>query len=448
MRIKEFLFESASGNMLVKNGITYLPLNTWLKQELGNEPDSEMDEAFYGDFMAPGKDVSDASMNDFLAKVKDEQLLKYAKMSVNPNNAKFVGKPEKYEKALATKQAAIDELGRRESQPTMRSRKEKEDDFLNKPHMHAAPVHFIDNGKEVNVEEIRNIIKTRPKQILGTNAKMDHSGGVDQVYFKIGLPALRGMAVDEATDKFIFVNTCPGAGDCRINCFAKKGNYVVFSNVWQHSSQVLNMLINDPHGFVQQLENEIQQKVDQYEPKGIKVGIRWHDSGDFFSPEYAHAAFELAGRMPNVDFFAYTKFSDAMTAKKPDNFITNWSEGATSAQDKKVAAYAADQGDNFKRAIIIPHDAFNGLVHKIKSSKKNKNNEVLQSEWNSPQAERQFKQWMAKEYNIPLKSIISYDELIKMPKGNEPKWNVIVKTGDGDISANRRDVIGTYLFAH
>jgi hypothetical protein len=448
MRIKEFLFESAGGNMLIKNGLTYLPLASWLKQELGDSPDTEMDEAF-GKLNAPGKEVSDTSIGDFLKTIKDEQLLKITKEKLNPNNAKFKNNPKKYNAAVERKQAAIAELEKRDIQPTNRSPEQYKKDFITKPHVHATPIKFIDNGTEVDVEHIRNIILQRPAEILGSNAKMDHSGGVDQVYFKVGLPALRGMAIDEETGKFIYVNTCPGAGSCKVDCFAKKGNYVVFPGVWQHSTQVLNYLINDPDGFMQQLHNEILKKVKLYEPQNIKVGIRWHDSGDFFSPEYADMAYKLARSLPNVDFFAYTKFASAMTADKPDNFITNWSEGATPAQDKAVASHAAELGDKFKRSIIVPKEAFKHLVHKVTPvHAKGKKNEVLQSEWNSPEAEQEFKQWMAHAYNLPIESIISYNDLVKMPKTNEPKWNVIVKTGDGDISANRRDVIGTYLFAH
>jgi hypothetical protein len=45
-------------------------------------------------------------------------------------------------------------------------------------------------------------------------------------------------------------------------------------------------------------------------------------------------------------------------------------------------------------------------------------------------------------------SVITYDEMMKIPVGSEPKYNVIVKPGDGDDSANRADVIGTWLLIH
>ena len=37
---------------------------------------------------------------------------------------------------------------------------------------------------------------------------------------------------------------------------------------------------------------------------------------------------------------------------------------------------------------------------------------------------------------------------MKTPIGPVKKYNVIVKPGDGDDSANRSDVLGTYLLIH
>jgi len=49
-------------------------------------------------------------------------------------------------------------------------------------------------------------------------------------------------------------------------------------------------------------------------------------------------------------------------------------------------------------------------------------------------------------------NISIYDEMIDMPYDQNvdttPKWNIIVKAGDGDVSAMRKDVLGTYLLIH
>ena len=38
--------------------------------------------------------------------------------------------------------------------------------------------------------------------------------------------------------------------------------------------------------------------------------------------------------------------------------------------------------------------------------------------------------------------------MMALPIGSKPKWNVIVMPGDGDNSANRNDVVGSYLLFH
>ena len=46
-------------------------------------------------------------------------------------------------------------------------------------------------------------------------------------------------------------------------------------------------------------------------------------------------------------------------------------------------------------------------------------------------------------------SIIDYNEMMATPqKNNIKKWNVIIAPGEGDISANRQDVLSTLLLKH
>jgi hypothetical protein len=59
---------------------------------------------------------------------------------------------------------------------------------------------------------------------------------------------------------------------------------------------------------------------------------------------------------------------------------------------------------------------------------------------------------MSLKYNIPEDSIITYDEMMNIPYDQKvdttPMYNVIVAAGEGDTSAMRKDVIGTYLLIH
>jgi hypothetical protein len=66
----------------------------------------------------------------------------------------------------------------------------------------------------------------------------------------------------------------------------------------------------------------------------------------------------------------------------------------------------------------------------------------------SPSDLQTLKQKLAVKYGFPVDTVITYDEMMKIPVGDKPKWNVIVKPGDGDDSANRSDVVGTWLLIH
>jgi hypothetical protein len=59
-----------------------------------------------------------------------------------------------------------------------------------------------------------------------------------------------------------------------------------------------------------------------------------------------------------------------------------------------------------------------------------------------------FKQRLAQAYKVDTASIITYDQMLSIPEGPTPKWNVIVQPGAGDRAANRKDVIDSYLMFH
>jgi hypothetical protein len=58
--------------------------------------------------------------------------------------------------------------------------------------------------------------------------KAKHSSGDFEVVWNLGLPALRGLIIDESDPNrpFVITSTCPGAGSCINVCFAMKGGYV------------------------------------------------------------------------------------------------------------------------------------------------------------------------------------------------------------------------------
>ena len=114
-----------------------------------------------------------------------------------------------------------------------------------------------------------------------------------------------------------------------------------------------------------------------------------------------------------------------------------------------------------KHSSVVPKDLFSDLL--MKDGNKLVKGPDGEWQWNSEEDYQTFKERMAAKYSIDPKSIITYDEMMKTPYGGggvgggvadgdrsfkRGIYNVIVKPGDGDDSANRADVLGTYLLMH
>jgi len=362
------------------------------------------------------------------------------------------------------------------------------------PYMHRSSVieYYDEAGKRFREEAVIEALKQRPKKLLKQNEKMKHSNGQLEQFFNVGFAALTGVAVDESTDKLIIVNTCPGAGSCKIDCFAMKGGKVQFKAAWLSDGRILTHLLNDPTGFFSQLSSEITKEEALGQKGGYSVTIRWHDAGDFFSPEYLDLALKMANRHPTVKFYAYTKMAGAALAQKPNNFIINWSEGANTTQEKQVKQNDPNLTTT-KNSRIVPEKLFYDLLAKDSKGNLAKGPD---GQWQpaSPEALAQMKQRIAQAYNISANSILSYDEYNdkvvskqwkewlntngisieelrmfpdyeqqlamyknrfvidkdngKVPQVTPLKYNVIVAPGEGDLSANDPSVLSTLLLRH
>ena len=309
------------------------------------------------------------------------------------------------------------------------------------PYVHRGNIEIKDeNDRTFDLDKLRAAITARPEKILKQNEKITHSGGGSTVYYNIGLPALKGLAVNEATGEFVVVDTCPGAGACKVYCYAKKGGYVQWKASSMSQTRQLNFLLNDPQGYKNKLENELRSAVAKFGKKGTKVVVRWHDAGDFFSPEYLDLAYSVAKDFPNIDFYAYTKMAGVATGNKPSNFKMNFSMGATPEQEKQI------DFQRTKHSTVVPKQMFDDLISRDDDGKvvRNDKGQIQFSDDNL----KVLKKKLASKYNMPEDSVITYDEMMALPVANEPKYNVIVKPGDGDDSANRSDVIGTWLLIH
>ena len=324
------------------------------------------------------------------------------------------------------------------------------------PYIHRSSVvtYLSPDGQTYDEDAVKKTLAIRPKSLLKQNEKMKHSNGEFEQFFNVGFAALVGIALDEQTNNLIVVNTCPGAGSCKVECFAMKGGKIQFKAAWQSDGRILTYLLNDPDGFFNQLSSEISKeasagaKGDKKFPDGWQTTVRWHDAGDFFSPEYLDMALKMAAKHPDVRFYAYTKMAGAALAQKPDNFIINWSEGANTEQEKKIKAQDPKL-DTTKNSRIVPEKLFYDLLAKDEKGNLKKTDDGA---WQpaGPQELQQMKQRIATEYGISANSILSYTEYMakrnSIPAGM--KYNVIVAPGEGDVSANDPGVLSTLLLRH
>jgi len=314
-------------------------------------------------------------------------------------------------------------------------------DKFNKPYIHGSNIEIRDGDTRFDTDKLMALVMERPKVILKQNAKMQHSDGTSSVFYNVGLPALKGLAVDEKRKKFVIVNTCPGAGECKTFCYAMKGGYVQWKAVSMGQSRMLNFLLNDPNGFSSQMKAELTKAEKKASKKNDKVIVRWHDAGDFFSPQYLALAYDIARSFPNVDFYAYTKLASVAQGEMPDNFLQNFSGGALRSQEKQIDFKQA------KHSKVVPLDLFSDLI--AREGKKLIKDDKGRQQFSSEQNKQEFKQRLAKKYVIDVNSILTYDEMMATPRSDEKgKYNVIVMPGDGDDSANRPDVLGSYLLFH
>jgi hypothetical protein len=128
------------------------------------------------------------------------------------------------------------------------------------------------------------------------------------------------------------------------------------------------------------------------------------------------------------------------SGNKPSNFKMNFSMGATPDQEKQI------DFQKTKHSTVVPKTMFDDLITRDNDGKvvRNDKGQIQFSDGNLDI----LKSKLASKYNMSKDSVITYDEMMKIPVGSEPKYNVIVKPGDGDDSANRADVIGTWLLIH
>ena len=174
------------------------------------------------------------------------------------------------------------------------------------------------------------------KQILGYNNKMKKTEAEhpELMLRCFSLPAC--------------ATCCPNAGKCKFNCYAKKGRMAC---AIQSNAYLENYAMVKDGTLWKQLDAEITILECRAKREGKQLRIRVHDSGDFFSVEYANNWMDVMRTHPDVVFYAYTKmvkmFKYDGTINIADNFRYVLSYGGTEDDDIK---------DYDRKAIVISED--------------------------------------------------------------------------------------------
>jgi len=135
------------------------------------------------------------------------------------------------------------------------------------------------------------LIKHKIKWTKG-NSKLKKTSGGSYNIIGFGIPADHDFTYNGKK-----MNTCPSALACKAVCYAKQGSYRFPAVV---KSRENNLSFSLKKEFVEEAIKDLSKM------KKINV-VRIHDSGDFYSQEYYDKWCEIANRLPNIIFYAYTK---------------------------------------------------------------------------------------------------------------------------------------------
>jgi DNA-binding protein len=307
--------------------------------------------------------------------------------------------------------------------------------------IHNKAIPFDEKG-DIDVDTFIENITQMPIQIYSQNAKMEKSGSENSATYNIGIPALRGLVYDIENKKFYIVNTCPGAGICTRVCYARRGRYVIQPNIFVKQTRILNLLLNYPDKFEKLLKHEIEVLAIRNDNK--KVIFRWNDAGDFFTKRYFEIAVNITKELKNEGYnfesYAHTKMGEIYNLSDP-NITLSFSTDANEKEKNKVNITKA------KTSEIVPSALFADLfvrdrAHFAVDEKGKlipKNNDSIDT----------LKQRISDKYGVDINTLLTYNEMLKTPERNERNINVIVMPkGEGDISAQRKDVARTFLLYH
>ena len=94
--------------------------------------------------------------------------------------------------------------------------------------------------------------------------------------------------------------TCRDDCPCATSCYATKGRFR-FPNVVRTLRDNYEEYISNPSKYFRDVQNAINNGMISYSY------FRWHASGDIIDTPYFHGMIEIAHRLPNTSFLAFTK---------------------------------------------------------------------------------------------------------------------------------------------
>lgn len=147
-------------------------------------------------------------------------------------------------------------------------------------------------AKDMTEQEWIAAIRERPVAMIASNSKLSQSH-----IWQFSLPAFKAAVVVKG--KLTTLKSCPSAGECARFCYASQGTFIFNCSMIAHTRN-LQFYLDDKEAFIARLIQEIGAR------KKIKA-FRIHDSGDFFSREYALDWFRIVSALPHIQFYAYTK---------------------------------------------------------------------------------------------------------------------------------------------
>lgn len=297
----------------------------------------------------------------------------------------------------------------------------------------------IENIPNVDWNIVRDILTTKPNDLLGQNLKMDKTN-----FYNISLPALKSLVYIESEKKFYVLTTCSKAGVCVNWCYAQLGRYVMFDSPIRNKMQKLNYLINHWEEWKSRIINEINElKTD-----GLETVIRWHDAGDFISEKYLQIALDIAKLTPSVVHYAYTKEISMVKGSEniPQNFEFKYS--FSGKEDDQI-------GDLDPKGIVVPTEVFEKyLLSKPKNLTPEQSKDwEMAGMWRfSKESWDNIKNEISKKYNVPINSLLTHNEYVAMPHDRKKQyarqWHVIGKPGDSDLPASRKDTMTIFNLMH